>query len=103
METGGSSMNPYYFFINGIYTSQNDVSAWPNQAVAWMHENRPGVPCETFMYNVGALAGLLNDTGLGDILAKDVLEVAQDGFDPVIVAHSNGNRIVAKMLTNHAD
>lgn len=88
-----------YLIVPGIDESQNDFQQWTNAARNWIVANCPDADAVTFNYNVSSFEALLGgDRDLASKLNLEVVEAQNSDKNVVLIAHSNGNRVIVRML-----
>jgi hypothetical protein len=94
----------YFIFPEGIYDENPDAVGWTDRACVFARANIPGCKASVFDYSVSAMEALAHDRKLAARLYSEYVRPAIDaGYDVVIGAHSNGNRITMWMLRDFAD
>ena len=94
-------MAPQVFIcVNGILTLPGDAEGWTDRAVTWLHTHFPTLPtkAEKFEYASGVLTRRLFQDKRAANLAGVVGKYLKEGFRVVLVGHSNGCDLIARVL-----
>ena len=88
-----------YIAINGIRTNPGDAEGWTDRFVTWVNTRLPdGVVAEKFEYACSALLRRLRQRERADEIAKKVGYYRRAGYRLVLVGHSNGCDLIARVL-----
>ena len=88
-----------YIAINGIRTCPGDAEGWTDRFVTWINTRLPdGVVAEKFEYACSALLRRLHQRERADEIAKKVGYYRRAGYRLVLVGHSNGCDLIARVL-----
>lgn len=88
-----------YIAINGIRTHPGDAEGWTDRFVTWINTRLPdGVVAEKFEYYCSALLRRLRQRQRADEIAKKVGYYRRAGYRIVLVGHSNGCDLIARVL-----
>jgi len=90
-----------YIAINGILTNPGDAEGWTDRFVTWINTRLPdGVVAEKFEYFTDALTRMLKQRERADAIAKKVGYYRRAGYRVVLVSHSNGGDLTARVLND---
>lgn len=90
-----------YIAINGILTNPGDAEGWTDRFVTWINTRLPdGVVAEKFEYFTHALTRMLKQRERADAIAKKVGYYRRAGYRVVLVSHSNGGDLTARVLND---
>jgi len=90
-----------YIAINGILTNPGDAEGWTDRFVTWINTRLPdGVVAEKFEYATGALTRRFKQRERADAIAKKVGFYRRAGYRVVLVSHSNGGDLTARVLND---
>jgi hypothetical protein len=90
-----------YIAINGILTNPGDSEGWTDRFVTWVNTRLPdGVVAEKFEYFTDALTRMLKQRERADAIAKKVGYYRRAGYRVVLVSHSNGGDLTARVLND---
>lgn len=90
-----------YIAINGILTNPGDAEGWTDRFVTWINTRLPdGVVAEKFEYATGALTRRFGQRARADAIAKKVGYYRRAGYRVVLVSHSNGGDLTARVLND---
>lgn len=88
-----------YIAINGIRTNPGDAEGWTDRFVTWINTRLPdGVVAEKFEYACGALLRRVRQRERADEIAKKAGYYRRAGYRLVLVGHSNGCDLIARVL-----
>jgi pimeloyl-ACP methyl ester carboxylesterase len=88
-----------FIAINGIRTNPGDADGWTDRFVTWINTRLPdGVVAEKFEYACSALLRGLKQRQRADEIAKKVGCYRRAGYRVVLVGHSNGCDLIARVL-----
>jgi hypothetical protein len=88
-----------YIAINGIRTNPGESDGWTDRFVTWINTRLPdGVVAEKFEYYTSALLRGLRQRQRADEIAKKVGYYRRAGYRVVLVGHSNGCDLIARVL-----
>lgn len=88
-----------YIAINGIRTRPGDAHGWTDRFVTWINTRLPdGVVAEKFEYACSALLRRVHQRERADEIAKKVGYYRRAGYRIVLVGHSNGCDLIARVL-----
>lgn len=88
-----------YIAINGIRTRPGDAEGWTDRFVTWINTRLPdGVVAEKFEYYCSALLRRFRQRKRADEIAKKVGYYRRAGYRIVLVGHSNGCDLIARVL-----
>ncbi|WP_395752501.1 hypothetical protein [Prosthecobacter sp.] len=88
-----------YIAINGIRTRPGDAEGWTDRFVTWINTRLPdGVVAEKFEYYCSALLRRLRQRERADAISKKVGYYRRAGYRIVLVGHSNGCDLIARVL-----
>ncbi len=88
-----------YIAINGIRTNPGDAEGWTDRFVTWVNTRLPdGVVAEKFEYYCSALLRRVRQRERADQIAKKVGYYRRAGYRIVLVGHSNGCDLIARVL-----
>jgi hypothetical protein len=90
-----SAMNTIVLFENGINSIPSNWTFWPNRAIAWTHQNTP-YKAQSLEYLAGAVLGHFRHKSLANQFADLLRTYSVQDWEIIIVAHSNGTRIVVE-------
>ena len=94
---GAPSANVRFICINGILTNPGDADGWTDRAVTWLNV-RTDAQCEKFEYATGALTRRLLQNWRAGGIAKMAGYYIAKGCEVVLVGHSNGCDLAARVL-----
>jgi predicted alpha/beta hydrolase family esterase len=90
-----------YIAINGILTNPGDAEGWTDRFVTWVNTTLPdGVVAEKFEYFTHALTRMLKQRERADAIAKKIGYYRRAGYRVVLVSHSNGGDLTARVLND---
>ena len=90
-----------YIAINGILTNPGDAEGWTDRFVTWINTRLPdGVVAEKFEYFTHALTRRLKQRERADAIAKKIGYYRRAGYRVVLVSHSNGGDLTARVLND---
>ena len=90
-----------YIAINGILTNPGDAEGWTDRFVTWVNTRLPdGVVAEKFEYGTGPLTRRLKQRERADAICKKIGYYRRAGYRVVIVSHSNGGDLTARVLND---
>lgn len=85
--------------INGIRTDPGDARGWTDQFVTQINRRTPdGVQVEKFEYACSALFRRLKQRERAENLGRLVNDYLNDGYRVVMIGHSNGCDLIARVL-----
>lgn len=88
-----------YIAINGIRNNPGDAEGWTDRFVTWINTRLPdGVVAEKFEYACSALLRRLRQRQRADEIARKVGYYRRAGYRLVLVGHSNGCDLIARVL-----
>lgn len=88
-----------YIAINGIRTNPGDAEGWTDRFVTWINTRLPdGVVAEKFEYYCTALQRQIKQRQRADEISKKVGYYRRAGYRVVLVGHSNGCDLIARVL-----
>ena len=88
-----------YIAINGIRTNPGDAEGWTDRFVTWINTRLPdGVVAEKFEYSCSALLRRMRQRERADEISKKVGYYRRAGYRLVLVGHSNGCDLIARVL-----
>jgi pimeloyl-ACP methyl ester carboxylesterase len=88
-----------YIAINGIRTNPGESDGWTDRFVTWINTRLPdGVVAEKFEYYTSALLRGLRQRQRADEIAKKVGYYRRAKYRVVLVGHSNGCDLIARVL-----
>ena len=88
-----------FIAINGIRTNPGDAEGWTDRFVTWINTRLPdGVVAEKFEYYCGALLRRVRQRERADEISKKVGYYRRAGYRVVLVGHSNGCDLIARVL-----
>lgn len=88
-----------YIAINGIRTNPGDAEGWTDRFVTWINTRLPdGVVAEKFEYYTSALLRRIKQRQRADEISKKVGYYRRAGYRIVLVGHSNGCDLIARVL-----
>jgi pimeloyl-ACP methyl ester carboxylesterase len=88
-----------YIAINGIRTNPGDAEGWTDRFVTWINTRLPdGVVAEKYEYYTSALLRRMRQRQRADEIAKKVGYYRRAGYRMVLVGHSNGADLIARVL-----
>jgi len=88
-----------YIAINGIRTNPGDADGWTDRFVTWVNTRLPdGVVGEKFEYYTSALLRGLRQRQRADEISKKVGYYRRADYRVVLVGHSNGCDLIARVL-----
>jgi hypothetical protein len=86
-----------WYTIPGIMSQIDDPGRWHLRAQLWLHDR--GAAAATYQYAAGVLGGTLSLDRMAEDVYGDMGFALRGGFDEVVIlAHSNGGRIVSAVL-----
>lgn len=94
-------MQPLVFIcVNGVLTRPGDAEGWTDRAVTWLQTQFPSQPvkAEKFEYASGVITRRLRQAARAAAIAKMVGYYHRAGFRLVLVGHSNGCDLIARVL-----
>lgn len=86
-----------YIYVNGILTMPGDSGNWNGKAVTWTHLHTPH-RAEKVEYYVGPLSRIFGQRKRSRKLIKTISYYLDDGWDIVLVGHSNGANVILNAL-----
>ena len=88
-----------YIAINGIRTNPGDAEGWTDRFVTWINTRlADGVVAEKIEYYCSALLRRIKQRQRADQIAKKVGYYRRAGYRIVLVGHSNGCDLIARVL-----
>jgi pimeloyl-ACP methyl ester carboxylesterase len=88
-----------YIAINGIRTRPGDAEGWTDRFVTWINTRLPdGVVAEKFEYYCSAMLRRVRQRERADAISKKVGYYRRAGYRVVLVGHSNGCDLIARVL-----
>lgn len=88
-----------FIAINGIRTNPGDAEGWTDRFVTWINTRLPdGVVAEKFEYYASAILRRIKQRQRADEIAKKVGYYRRAGYRVVLVGHSNGCDLIARVL-----
>lgn len=88
-----------FIAINGIRTNPGDAEGWTDRFVTWINTRLPdGVVAEKFEYYCSALLRRIKQRERADEISKKVGYYRRAGYRVVLVGHSNGCDLIARVL-----
>ncbi len=88
-----------FIAINGILSNPGDSEGWTDRFVTWINTRLPdGVVAEKFEYYCSALLRRIKQRERADEIAKKVGYYRRAGYRIVLVGHSNGCDLIARVL-----
>lgn len=88
-----------FIAINGIRTNPGDAEGWTDRFVTWINTRLPdGVVAEKFEYYCSALLRRIKQAQRADEISKKVGYYRRAGYRIVLVGHSNGCDLIARVL-----
>jgi pimeloyl-ACP methyl ester carboxylesterase len=95
---GNCGVTPRTFvFVNGILARSGDHDGWTDRAVTWTNTNTV-YKAEKWEYTAGALTRRLFQQERAEKIATMVAFYQRAGYEVVLVGHSNGCDIIARVL-----
>lgn len=92
-------MRTVFIAINGIRTNPGDAEGWTDRFVTWINTRLPdGVVAEKFEYRCSALLRRIKQSRRADQISKKVGYYRRAGYRVVLVGHSNGCDLIARVL-----
>lgn len=88
-----------FIAINGIRTKPGDAEGWTDRFVTWINTRLPdGVVAEKFEYSCSAILRRMHQRQRADEISKKVGYYRRAGYRLVLVGHSNGCDLIARVL-----
>lgn len=87
-----------YIAINGIRTNPGDAEGWTDRFVTWVNTRVKDASGEKFEYACSALMRRLRQRERADAISKMVGYYRRANFRIVLVGHSNGCDLIARVL-----
>lgn len=88
-----------YIAINGIRSNPGESDGWTDRFVTWINTRLPdGVVAEKFEYYTSALLRGMRQRQRADEISKKVGYYRRAGYRLVLVGHSNGCDLIARVL-----
>jgi pimeloyl-ACP methyl ester carboxylesterase len=88
-----------FIAINGIRTNPGDAEGWTDRFVTWINTRTPdGVVAEKFKYYCSAILRRVHQRQRADEIARKVGYYRRAGYRVVLVGHSNGCDLIARVL-----
>lgn len=88
-----------YIAINGIHSNPGDSEGWTDRFVTWVNTRMPdGVVAEKFEYSCSAILRRMKQRQRADEISKKVGYYRRAGYRVVLVGHSNGCDLIARVL-----
>lgn len=92
-------MKTVFICINGIRANPSKQEEWTDEMTAQINLRTPdGVKAEKFEYHCSALFRRIGQRQRADELARRVNQYANSGYRIVLVGHSNGCDLIARVL-----
>jgi len=92
-------MRQVFIAINGIRTNPGDADGWTDRFVTWIHTRTPdGTYAEKFEYYCSALLRRVHQRERAGQIAAKVGYYRRSGHRVVLVGHSNGCDLIARVL-----
>ncbi len=91
-----------FVFINGILTAPGDAEGWTDRSVTWTQSRTPH-KAEKWEYATGPLLRRLRQQTRAEKIATMLAYYERAGFEIVLVGHSNGCDIIARVLELRAE
>lgn len=89
----------FYLAINGIRFHPGDARGWPERFCDYINFRTPdGVSADRREYYTSAVTRFIGQRKRTDELARKVSRAKQAGYRVVLVGHSNGADIIARLL-----
>lgn len=89
----------FYLAINGIRFHPGDARGWPERFCDYINFRTPdGVSADRCEYYTSAVTRFIGQRKRTDELARKVSRAKQAGYRVVLVGHSNGADIIARLL-----
>lgn len=86
-----------FVFVNGILTNAGAHDGWTDRAVTWTQTRTP-YKAEKWEYSTTALMRRLRQQSRAEKIATMLRYYQDAGFEVVLVGHSNGCDIIARVL-----
>lgn len=86
-----------YVFINGILTMPGDSEGWTDRAVTWIN-TRTASKAEKWEYATGPILRRIRQQERAEKIARLISFYERAEFEVVLVGHSNGCDIIARVL-----
>lgn len=88
-----------FIAINGIRTRPGDAKGWTDRFVTWINTRLgDGIKAEKYEYYCGALTRRIHQRERADEIARKVGYYRRAGYRVVLVGHSNGCDLIARVL-----
>lgn len=88
-----------FIAINGIRTNPGDAEGWTDRFVTWINTRLPdGVVAEKFEYSCSALLRRWRQGQRADEISKKIGYYRRAGYRVVLVGHSNGGDLIARVM-----
>ena len=92
-------MRTVFIAINGILTNPGESEGWTDRFVTWVNTRLPdGVVAEKFEYATDALFRRVKQRERADAIAKKVGYYRRALYRVVLVGHSNGCDLIARVM-----
>lgn len=89
----------FFLAINGIRFHPGDAKGWPERFCDWINFRTPdGVSADRCEYYTTAVTRFIGQRKRTDELARKVSRAKQAGYRVVLVGHSNGCDVIARLL-----
>ncbi|MDP2226794.1 MAG: hypothetical protein Q8J78_04900 [Moraxellaceae bacterium] len=95
-------MRRVFVFINGIFNRAGAHDGWTDRAVTWTATRTPH-KAEKWEYSAGALTRRFLQQSRAEKVATMLGYYERAGFSIVLVGHSNGSDIIARVLRLRGD
>lgn len=94
---GAPAANVRFLCVNGILTNPGDADGWTDRAVTWLNVRTDG-KAEKFEYAAGVLTRRFLQSWRAGGIAKMAGYYIAKGCEVVLIGHSNGCDLVARVL-----
>jgi predicted alpha/beta hydrolase family esterase len=92
----------FFLAINGIRTNPGDEEGWTDRFVTWAHTRLPdGVVAEKYEYSAWALTRRIFQEARAKTINKKINYYRRAGYRVVVVGHSNGCDLIARVMKNY--
>lgn len=97
----GPTVKRVFVCINGILSAPGDSDGWTDRAVTWLQTNTP-YKAEKWEYVAGPILRRLKQQGRAEKIATMLAYYEKAGYQIVLVGHSNGCDLIARVLALRA-
>lgn len=98
----GPTEKRVFVCINGILSAPGDSDGWTDRAVTWLQTNTP-YKAEKWEYVTGPILRRLKQQGRAEKIATMLRYYECVGYEIVLVGHSNGCDLIARVLALRAE